>query len=229
VKLALWLAAALPLAAQPPKLVNAQLDSRPAPAGLESVVRTLESAQPQPAWIGYTVPAARTRQFGCDCCWHDGGLSISGGTVHLEPPAQVLILMRVDANRVDRIRALAPDCDIDAGGVPFHWLTGVAPSESVALLARIAAARERLGDSAVYAISLHAGAEADAALDGLLRPERPDWLRRKAVSGLRSFDRLTEVARTDRSLDVRRRAMSRLRHSRDPRAFAFFEQLLTKR
>lgn len=228
-KLALWLAAALPLAAQPPKLVNAQLDTRSAAAGLESAVRTLEAAQPQPAWIAYTVPAARTRQFGCDCCWRDGEVSISDGTVHLEPPAQALILMRVDANRVGRIRALAPDCDLDAGGVPVHWLTGVLPAQSAALLARFAAEREKLSDAAIYALSLHAGAEAGAALDGLLRPEQPDWLRRKAVGGLHSFDRLTEVARTDRSLDVRRRAMSRLRHSRDPRAFAFFEELLTKR
>lgn len=228
-KLALWLAAALPLAAQPPKLVNAQLDTRSAAAGLDSAVRTLEAAQPQPAWIAYTVPAARTRQFGCDCCWRDGEVSVSGGTVHLEPPAQVLILMRIDANRVGRIRALAPDCDLDAGGVPVHWLTGVAPAQSAALLARFAAERQSLSDAAIYALTLHADASADASFEAMLAPGQPDWLRRKTVNGLRSFDRLIEVARTDRRLDVRRRALSRLRHSRDPRAFAFFEELLTKR
>jgi len=58
----LLLAATLPIAAQPPKLVNANVDKRSASAGLESVFRTLLAAQPQPAWIAYTVPAARGRR-----------------------------------------------------------------------------------------------------------------------------------------------------------------------
>ena len=56
---ALWLmAAALPLAAQPKLLINAKVDTRSAAAGLEREFRTLLTAEPQPAWIGYTVPAA---------------------------------------------------------------------------------------------------------------------------------------------------------------------------
>jgi hypothetical protein len=30
------------------------------------------AAQPQPAWIGYTVPAARARRSGCDYYSRDG-------------------------------------------------------------------------------------------------------------------------------------------------------------
>jgi hypothetical protein len=56
----LWLmAAALPLAAQPKLLVNARLDTRPASAGLEQSFRPLVTAQPQPAWIAYSVPSTR--------------------------------------------------------------------------------------------------------------------------------------------------------------------------
>src|SRR5262245_26406676 len=109
------LAAALPMAAQPKKLVNAQVDSRSAAAGLEGVFHTLVTTQPQPAWIAYTVPASRVRQFGCDGYWRDGDFSVSGGTVHLEPPSEALVLFRVDANQIGRIRTMAPDCDIDAG------------------------------------------------------------------------------------------------------------------
>jgi hypothetical protein len=66
-KRAIWvLAAALPLAAQPKLLVNAQTDTRSAAAGLEREYRTLLASQPQPAWIGYTVPAVRTGNLGCD-------------------------------------------------------------------------------------------------------------------------------------------------------------------
>jgi hypothetical protein len=56
-RLALWLAAAaLPLAAQPKLLVNAQVDTRSAAAGLEREFKALVSAQPQPAWIGFAAP-----------------------------------------------------------------------------------------------------------------------------------------------------------------------------
>src|SRR5205823_1878391 len=51
----LLLAAALPMAAQPKLLVNAQLETRSAAAGLESQFKALLSAQPQPAWIAYSV------------------------------------------------------------------------------------------------------------------------------------------------------------------------------
>jgi hypothetical protein len=45
-----WLmAAALPLAAQPKLLVNAQTDTRSAASGLESAYRALLTTQPQPA------------------------------------------------------------------------------------------------------------------------------------------------------------------------------------
>src|SRR4029077_4718837 len=135
----LLLAAALSAAAQPKKLVNAQLDTRSAAAGLEGVFRQLMTAQPQPAWIAYTVPAARGRQFGCDSYWRDGEFTVAGATVHLEPPSEALVLYRVDANQVGKIRTLAPDCDIDAGGVPVHWLTDVRPAGGVGLLGTLSA------------------------------------------------------------------------------------------
>ena len=90
------LAAALAAAAQPKKLVNAQVDTRSASAGLESVFRQLMTAQPQPAWIAYTVPAARGRQFGCDSYWRDGEFTVAGGTVHLEPPNEALVQVQRD-------------------------------------------------------------------------------------------------------------------------------------
>jgi hypothetical protein len=291
-KVALWLVAvALPLAAQPKKLVNARVDARSAAAGLEKEFRGLETAQPQPAWIAYTAPAARTRQFGCDSYWRDGETIVAGGTVHLEPPLEVMVLFRVEGNQVGRIRTLAPDCDIDAGGAPFHWLNGVKPDESVTLLSRFATASERMSGSAIAAIALHADASAEAALDSFAAPDRPEWLRLKAIHWLNRLDRvislarndrsprvrgqalfwlgqkagqeavgvitsaidndperdvkrravaalrqlpngegiplLIQVARTNRDPDVRKQAMALLGQSRDPRALAFFEQVLT--
>jgi len=191
---AVWLlAAALPLAAQPKLLTNAKLDTRSAAASLDREFASLLATQPQPAWIGYTVPAARGSSPGCE------GFS---GVVHLEPPEQALILFRVEANAVTRIRSIAPDCAIDAGGVPVHWLSDVKPAESVALLATFVPQKKPDGHSALRAIALHAGPEA--------------------------LDLLIELVKTTRDAEVRKQAMSLLGQSRDTRALAFFEDVLKR-
>src|SRR5437870_3562884 len=57
------------------------------------------------------------------------------GTVKLEGPNYLVVLFRIEHKRVDRIRAFSEDCQLDAGGLPFTWLTNVQPGESVAWLA----------------------------------------------------------------------------------------------
>jgi hypothetical protein len=220
----LLLAAALPTFAQPKKLVNAQVDTRSASGGLETVFRTLMTTQPQPAWIGYTVPAARGRQFGCDSYWRDGEFTVAGGTVHLEPPTEALVLYRVDGNQIGKIRTLAPDCDIDAGGVPVHWLTDVRPAESVGLLAAMVTGVERREDSAMNAIGMHADAAADTALERFAAPGQPESLRQKAAHWLgatrsrRGFDALKKILANDVSDRVRERAVQAVAMSREPEA-----------
>jgi HEAT repeat protein len=118
-----------------------------------------------------------------------------------------LVLFRVDAGRTVRIRTLAPDCDIDAGGVPLHWLNDVKPPESVALLNRFAAGPERMSGSAIGALALHADASAEAALESLVAPERPEWLRLKAIHWFNNLDLVISLARNDRNPRVRRQAL----------------------
>ena len=97
--LAFWLmAAALPLAAQPKLCINAKVDTRSAAAGLEREFRTLLTAEPEPAWIGYTVPAARGVQLGCELVSPGGWYA--PGVIHLEPPDHAVILYRVEAGHV---------------------------------------------------------------------------------------------------------------------------------
>ena len=219
----LLMAVALPLAAQPKKLINAQVDTRSASAGLEGVVRALLTAQPQPAWIGYLVPAARGRHFGCDGYWRDGEFTVAGGTVYLEPPSEVLVLFRVDANQVGRVRALAPGCDIDAGGAALHWLTDVRPAESVTFLSTLVTGDRNL-DSAMNAIGLHADAAADAALEKFVGATQPEQVRQKAAfwlgstRGRRGFETLKKIVANDPSDQVRERALQALSMSREPGA-----------
>jgi hypothetical protein len=213
------MAAALPLAAQPKLLIHAKVDTHSAAAGLERELRTLLTAEPQPAWIGYTVPAAGGGQLGCELVSPGGWYA--PGVIHLEPPDHAVILFRVEANAVSRIRALSPECEIDAGGDPVHWIADVQPAESVALLVAFVPQRDVRGDGAVKAIALHAGPAADAALERFVAPDQPESLRQRTVGwfgsarGRRGFEILKNLIANDPSEAVRERAISALAVSKD--------------
>ena len=217
----LWvIAAVLPLGAQPKLLVNAKLDTRSAAAGLEQAFRPLVMALPQPAWIAYSVPTDRVH-LGCDYV-RDGWSQ--PGVIHLEPPDHAVILFRVDGGAVERIRTLSPDCEIDAGELPVHWLADVKPSESVALLDTFAAQRERFMDGAMSAIAAHADPAAEAALARFLAPSQPESVRLRVVEwlgnmrGRRGLEMLKNAIAGDPSDRVRERAIGMLGNSREPDA-----------
>jgi hypothetical protein len=208
-------------AQQPPKLlVNAQLDQRSASAGLEAAFKAAAAAQPQPAWIAWSVPSIRTF-MGCDYVrdgWNQPGV------IHLEPPDHAVILFRVDAGAIERIRSLSPDCEIDAGNLPLHWLNDVKPAESVALLNSYATQRERYQDGAMNAIAMHSDPAADAALQRFLAPDQPESIRLRVVSwfapsrGRRGYDVLKNLIANDSNLRVRERAISTLAGSKETEA-----------
>src|SRR5450432_1393318 len=218
----LWLAlAAQFLVAQPKLLINAKLDTRPG-AGLQREFQTMLTAQPQPAWIMYSVPAVRSYNLGCD--YVRDGVATAGvvhGVIHLEPPDQTLILFRVEGNAVNRIRALSPNCEIDAGDVPVHWLTDVQPAESIALLNTYVPQHEMDSNGAITAIAMHAGAAADAALERFVAPDKPEWLRQRTASllgsarGRHGMEILKNLIANDASERVRERAISGLAGSRE--------------
>lgn len=201
------LALVLPLAAPPKLLINAQLQTTSAAGGLERVFRPLVTAQTQPGWIGYTVPLVRGYNLGCEYVSPEG--RTAPGVIHLEPPDHAVILFRAEAGGVTRIRALSPDCEIDAGGAPVHWLDDVRPAESTALLETFAMEasgassknrREPLRQDAVHAISV---TDDPAGIEFLIA-----------------------TARKDPNQNVRRACVTALARSKDPRAFAFLADLL---
>jgi hypothetical protein len=220
--------AAMPLAAQPKLLVNAQVDTRAASTGLDGVFHALLGQQPQPAWIGYSVPAVRNGGLGCE--YVRDGFS-SPGVVHLEPPDHAVVLLRVDSGAVTRIRSLSPDCEIDAGGLPVHWLTDVRAADSVALLASLISTRDTTGDGALNAIATHNDPSADTVLDRYLAPNQPETLRLRAVSwmgawrGRHGFEALKKIVAEDPDGRVRERAVTALGSSKDPDAAALLVSL----
>jgi HEAT repeat protein len=149
----------------------------------------------------------------------------TAGVVHLEPPDHAVILFRVEGNTVGKLRTLSPDCEIDAGGLPVHWLTEVQPAQSIALLATFVPQRELdSNNGAVSAIAAHADAAADPVLDRLLAPSQPEWLRRTAASlagsqrGRHGVESLKNVIAADPSEAVKQSAISGLSRSKEPEA-----------
>ncbi len=188
--------------AQSPQITNAQLETKALSGDLEAAVRAVTG----PAWIGYSVPMVPgDRQI---CGW-DGG-NRSSHHLSLEGPTALFVLYRVEQSNVGKIRTATPDCEIDGGGLPVTWLTGVNPAMSVRYLESLVG-RDRLGDSAVSAIAFHKDAEADRALESLLGANQPDKVREKAIMWLavarHRYERVIQAAHDDKSAHLRGQAL----------------------
>lgn len=223
----------LPLAAQPPRLANAQLQTRSAAAGLEKEFRALVNAAAAPAWIGYAVPAVPGDHHSC-CCGHghactccleeskSAAQTVSSAPVKLEGPQRLLVLFRAEQRQVGKIRMFSEDCALDGGGLPFWWLGDVRPAESVALLAGFATgAEERLRNTAMVALAMHAAPEAVDALIGIarghssahVRGQALFWLAQKA--GQKAAAAISDAVANDPETEVKKRAVFALSQLRE--------------
>lgn len=233
-KLALLLASAVSLLAQQPRISNARLETRPVSGRLDATFQAIFKSQTSPGWVGYTEPMVRgDRQ---SCCWNDGGgcwlenrpgdhgISVTGSqTVKLEGPTDLVVLLRVENHRIDRIQTVTPECDLDAGGLPFIWLTGVSAPESIRFLQSIARNEDgHVADAAVAAIALHANGSADAALEEFAAANQPEKLRRQGIfwlgsaRGRRGFETVSRIAREDSIAQIREHAVFALSLSKEP-------------
>lgn len=234
------------LAASAPGLVNARTATGSAAAGLDRAVADALRAGPSPRWIAYTVPiVSRGRRI---CCWdgssvgdrccgscrleRDNGFSTGRREtpVPLEVASTGLVLLRGEGGRVARVRFFSSDCTVDAGGLPVLLLGDVDPAQSVRLLAGYAESGEGerrhdgIGDGALAAVAHHAGPPADDVLERLVRPDRPDWLRKQAAfwlgqaRGERGYQVLARMMREDASPDVRSHVTFALSQSDVPQA-----------
>jgi hypothetical protein len=179
-----------------------------APAAAQSLEQKVRAAATAAVtWVGYRVPmVSGPRQMCCYDMITDGN-TVSGGTcrlesgsgvsmntgdsfsqrgarVMLESPTEFVVLARMEAGRVSRIRTFTPDCNLDAGGMPVVWLRDITPDESVAWLAPLVTSapdtgelKDRVAKTAMNAIALHNAPAADRALETFVAPARPEWLR----------------------------------------------------
>jgi len=239
-------AAAGILCGQQPRLTNARLDTRMVSSGLDRDFRGIVSAETGAAWIGYAVRAvAGDHQMCCYSTFQDDagnrccrGCSLGGtrsstavtappGPVSLESSGDIFVLYRIEQHAVDRIRTFSADCELDGGGLPVHWFTGVRAAESIALLttfAEQADAERHLGEPALAAIALHADPAADAVLERFVAPGQPDSRRERATfwlgraRGRRGFEVLRHIVKEDPSEKVRDKAVFGLSVSKEAEA-----------
>jgi hypothetical protein len=178
-------------------------------------------AQVAPAWFGYSVPIVTGDHNSC-CYYTNNGMQWTGcllepgtmpsagttGPIRLEPSKDLNVLLRVENGQVGKIRSFSGHCDLDAGGLPVIWLTGVNSAASLQLLDSFRSTQK----SALAAISLHADPAVDTYLEKYIATDQPDQLRRDATfwlsnRGRRGIDLLLGMAKSDPSANVRGQAL----------------------
>jgi hypothetical protein len=233
-KLAFLFATAVSLLAQQPRISNAHLGTRQVSGTLDVALQAIFREQTAPAWVGYAEPIVpRERQTGC---WLENraapqSVVVTGShTVKLEGPTGLVVLVRVENHQIDRIQTVTPECDIDAGGLPFIWLTDVSAPESIRFLESIARNDEkqnndeRVADAALAAIALHANGAADAVLKEFAAGNQPEKVRRQAIFWLgnararQGFEIVSRIAREDASDAIREHAVFALSLSKEAEA-----------
>ena len=235
------------LAADAPRIENAKLQSRSAGASLDVTFREIAATAEKAEWVGYRVDEVGGEHgVCCNNNWNGGNCGTcqlerenggsssttpTDGNVKLEGSRQLVVLYRLEAKQVVKIRVASDGCTLDAGGLPFVWLTGMKASESVTLLAtyvRGSNFEDRgdrgTGNGALTAIALHADASADRALESFVMPEQRENLRRQtafwmgAARGSVGLVALQHMAKTDPSSDVRAHVAFALSVSHEPGA-----------
>ena len=233
-----------------PKTINAKIETRAVSGPLETAFRSTVAQQAAPAWVGYAVPRLRGEHVlccgnydvseggvrgNCGLCrleGHDTETSTAsreGGTVKLEEPRSIFVLFRAEKGAVGKIRVASEDCELDAGGLPFVWLTAVKPAESVALLETFVRSgysesgeERKLGEAALLAIVMHDGEAADRALERFTAADRPEKLRERTAfwlgtaRGPAGLGMLKQMAARDPSPHVRGQVAFALSVSREP-------------
>ena len=248
----------LSAAAQEPLVVNARMRTASAAGGLASAFRSIESGDSGPLWIGYAVPVVPGNhrmccngsisdysEEGCGRCRLEdrngefiGQSAKTGGAkeVKLESLPLFLVLYRAAKGKVEKIRTFSPECELDAGGLPFIWLTGVQPEESVAWLSSFVKAagsgaegedesgEGHLGNSALTAIAFHGDNSAERALESFAANGQPERVREHtafwlgAARGRQGYETLNRLVRDDPDDHFREKAVFALYVSKEPEA-----------
>jgi HEAT repeat protein len=240
-------------AAETPQIVTAKIETRAVSGSLADAFRAIEAQADKAIWVGYSVAEIAGDRTVCCGDFNDGyggcgtcrlekenGMTsttsqknATGGTVQLEGSRQLVVLFRLEGKQVMRIREASENCTLDAGGLPFIWLTGVKPTESVSMLAYFVHkatfeghGEHEIGQGALSAIALHADPSADRAFESFVAADQPEQLRKHAsfwlgaARGKAGEQLLQKMAKSDPSSQVRSQVAFALSVSHEPEALS---------
>jgi hypothetical protein len=222
------LAASAVFAQQQPDFVNARVVARAAQPDVARAIAAITKTQIEPAWIGYTVPALTNEWAGHNDGWSErcrleqqridpSTKAPVQGPIRLEPAPNVMVLVRLQASEIRRVRSFSGDCQVDAGGLQLYWLGDVNPAQSVEFLKTLVTTvtvRDQ-SESALSAIALHRDAAASSAILDLAKNGTPRlrqralfWIARRAESQAAGI--ISQAIDGDPDNDVKRQAVSAL-------------------
>lgn len=194
----------------------------------------------QDGWVAWQVPMAAGAGTPCCCDWHqhrgaastcdlDGrswNISTSDNDPGPSAAGDLAVYAHVSQAKIDKVRAFASTCPVrDADRV--RRLDAVAPADSIALLAGIAAeANKHDEDVALAALALHEDAAATPTLEHLADASHPRHLREQALfwlaqaRGAEGAQIVRRAATSDADADLRANAIFALSQSHAIDAYA---------
>ncbi len=189
-----WCLAGVLTAQTAPSVKNGPLETRAFSGDLAAQLKSDKAT-----WFGYAIKTQRKTENWCD--------GQHQSPVQLEGSDTAAVLLRVENNQVQKLKLYSLDCALDAGGLPFIWLTGVSAEASLAYLKTMPI------DSAIFAISQHAGAQAtDVLIDEAknnqsthVREQALFWLAQRA--GAKSAAAIVDAIVNDPDAGVKKKAV----------------------
>ena len=232
---------------RPPRIASGGLEVVGASEGIARAVRDLARRARGPFWAGYAMAGLEgDHQMCCFDSISSRGVGCCGGCrleesdsftmstdrdtkVVLEGPERFFVLFRVESGSVQKIRPFSEGCELDAGRLPFYWLTGVSVDESLQWLASFvtgedANGKDDLTEHALAAIAAHGDRGADRVLEKFVARGQPQEVREHAAfwmgvaRGRVGYDVLVSLVRDDPSTEMRKKAIFALSQSDVPEA-----------
>ena len=195
------------------QIVNARIETRQATQSLDREIQSVAD-RGVAAWVAYRVTTIRGPQHMC------AGNSRSSRRVMLEPATELTVLVRVENRQIERLHAVTPDCEVDAGELPVVSLTGVTSADSAGWLTAQATSAEprgqreaRIVQPAISALIWHVGDAPLKTVIALARSDRRTSIRSQALfwlaqrAGNEAVMAIRDAAESDPETEVKKRAV----------------------
>lgn len=189
-----WCFAGVLVAQSVPAVRNGQLETRALAGDLAAQLKS-----DKPTWFGYAIKTPHKADQWCD--------GYQRSPIQLEGSEIAAVLVRVENSQVQKLKLYSLDCALDAGGLPFVWLTGVSAGASLAYLKTLSV------DSAIFVISQHAGTEATDILIDEAKNNKSAHLREQAIfwlaqrAGAKSAAAIVDAITNDPDTGVKKKAV----------------------